>query len=256
MYIPEHPCHHRRKTKCQECIERYIKHRYCCCKNRGHTGPTGPTGADFIGETGFTGPTGDTGPIGPTGATTIGDTGPSFTGPTGNIGPNGPTGATGPTGPTGPYDKLAAGSFGYIATNTTTLPVNTPIPLNSFQNTIGDKISLITDNSILVAPGNYMIDYSIVSKSNNANNTTAVDILLNGQSFNSSFIYANSQPQPNNSYLRITNQIQISVSSPTTINIVPRLSDLIFTVPSDVINGVLPYKPTLANVTVYQINTI
>nr|ADU04092.1 collagen-like protein [Pasteuria ramosa] len=243
----------------------------------GATGVTGPTGVISLnqGDTGFVGPTGPTGntsptgTTGPTGATGItgitGDTG--ITGVTGITGPTGATGLTGIQGDTGPTGGfvLGAGSFGLIANTSLSLPINIPLPINSFNNVYGVGISLASPDTITISPGIYSIDYGMTNNPRvRAAGTPPLptygcQLLANGQAINGSAIFM--APQNNSTILGLPNffwgiygNVVINPTVTTNINIVPLISPLDFQTTTAVISLAVTNSPTLASINILKLS--
>jgi Collagen triple helix repeat (20 copies) len=163
----------------------------------GATGPTGPTG--LTGATGPTGPTGLTGATGPTGPTGLtGATGP--TGPTGLTGATGPTGLTGATGPTGATGAITANYISSYTLGTQTLTQGqAPIVFNSNASSSGTITKGVGNVGFILAPGVYLITWSLEILNASANDQANVNLLINGSIF--------IQPNPLNSQFIAQNQI-------------------------------------------------
>nr|ABY19411.1 PclH [Pasteuria ramosa] len=222
------------------------------------TGPIGPTGPE--GATGPTGPqgqigptgsgtaqliTGPTGPTGPTGATMIGITGitgitgESITGVTGATGATGNTGTTGIAGVTGitGYPILGSGSFGFVATQPITFPVNTPIPINSYNNVYGtSSISLTAADTITLEPGDYSIDYGINTNPINTYKIAACQLLLNGTPIVGSCIWNSYGNTTQNIFINTYGSILINLTITSTLQIIPIISALDFQTDTSFVN--------------------
>lgn len=150
----------------------------CNCTCTCPPGPVGP-----IGPVGPTGPQGPIGPVGPQGAT--GPTGPAGAtgpiGPQGPQGPAGPTGATGATGPQGPAGESGLSAYVQYASDVPVTTDGTTLPLAEVVSNGGTFITE-EDDTIVLAPGDYEINYSIGSTVNgDATTITVTPVINNGQ---------------------------------------------------------------------------
>lgn len=249
---------HGQKLKPAKNLNHITKCRRKCPNLRGLQGPPGPAGPQGTqGPVGPTGPQGTQGLIGPTGPQgTQGLIGPA--GPQGAQGLIGPTGPMGPQGVTGQSSTQSAGSFGHIIVSGEILRMDVPVTLTTF-NIIGLGISLSDSNGILLeGPATYLVDYGIDGdSSNNDNNIIACELQLDGSNVFGSFIYAVSVDTggaSNQSHLRIQNSIIVTVpGSSGLLQILPRISDIDFFAPADVIALLEGTNAVSASITVTRL---
>lgn len=120
---------------------------YCDCKNGCGQCPPGPPG-----------PVGPQGPIGP-------------------AGPQGPIGATGPAGPQGPSGAAGLLAYAQYASTADTLATGATMTLTPvFEN--GTAYISSANNTIILAPGAYKIDYSLMATFTDAGSGATVTPVL------------------------------------------------------------------------------
>lgn len=120
----------------------------CCdCRNGCNQCPPGPPG-----------PVGPQGPVGPTG-------------------PQGPIGATGPVGPQGPSGTAGLLAYAQYASTVEALATGATLPLTTvFEN--GTAYIASANNTLTLAPGVYLISYSLIGTLADAgSNVTVIPVL-------------------------------------------------------------------------------
>lgn len=228
---------------------------FIASKNQGPTGATGPTGV--------TGPTGNQGPIG-------------FTGPAGFTGPQGIQGVTGPSqgpiGPTGPTGASIANYATVISNPTSSVIVNPAsfavLHFTAFSiNKTGWNFD-VNDALVINKTGTYEISYSVTVSYTLVPNqnvspylylvTTASGLVkvipeslyIIGSAYNGTNSFTNREVFTT-SFIRNFNagdNLQIGIFNPVASN-----TTVIF--PSTAYNGILDSTPTIAALTIRQINT-
>ena len=154
---------------------------------------SGPAGwiPGAAGATGPIGPTGATGPIGPTGAM----------GPTGPVGITGPMGPVGPTGPIGPTGVAIGYTIGLLGTPSA-VP-STPAFRDGNADVAYRRVTaeaLVSNGPIAVRPSGAQIDVVLISRSEQAQTTTA-------ETNPAGFTFTPSATRPTHYQVRISQRI-------------------------------------------------
>lgn len=112
------------------------------------------------------GPQGPIGPIGPTG-------------PQGPVGPVCPVGPIGPVGPQGPAGTSGLQAYAFYADTTDTVTSGSTLPLVAVVNQGGTYIT-VSDNALVLAPGDYEISYAVNATLSDTATTLTVTPTING----------------------------------------------------------------------------